>query len=113
MHEFAITKCLFDIVLNEAGKAGATRVTGINLVLGELTGVVKESVQFYLEYFSRNTPAEGASLNVKYIPAKAKCYECGYEFEIAEGDWLCPGCRNFALEIVTGKELFLESIDVE
>jgi hydrogenase nickel incorporation protein HypA/HybF len=113
MHELAITQSMLDLVLGQAEKAEAKRVGKINLVIGEMTGVVSECVQFYFDFLSRGTVAEGAALAIKAVPTQAKCQACGKVFELQEFDWTCPSCRGNNIEIVGGKELFVESIEVE
>ena len=113
MHELAITQSMFDLVLQHAEKAGARKVGKINLVIGEMTGVVGECVQFYLEFLSKGTVVEGAVLDVTTVPAKARCRDCGGTFELKEFDWTCPGCSGKSLEAIGGRELFVESIEVD
>lgn len=113
MHELAITQNMFDLVLEQAAKVGAKKVGKINLVIGEMTGVVGESVQFYLDFLSKGTVAEGAALSVKAIPMTTRCRDCGRQFELGELDWACPHCGSNSLDIIAGKELFVESIEVE
>ena len=113
MHELAITQSMLDLVLGEAEKAKAKKVGKINLVIGGMTGVVGECVRFYFEFLSKGTPAEGAALAIKAVSTQARCRGCGKVFELKEFDWTCPSCRGNNIEIVAGKELFLESIEVE
>lgn len=113
MHELAVTQSLFDIVLQHATEAGAKKVKSVNLVIGEMTGVVADSVQFYLELLGKDTIAEGMKANITMAPPRAKCRNCGEEFTVKEMAWQCPACRNTGLEITGGKELFVESIEVE
>jgi len=40
MHELAITQNMLDLVLEQAKKIGAERVGKINLVIGEMSGIV-------------------------------------------------------------------------
>ncbi len=63
IHEFAVTKSLLDLVLQYAEQAGAGRVGKINLVIGEMTGVVSDSVKFYMDFMSKDTVVEGAALD--------------------------------------------------
>lgn len=112
MHELAITQGMFDIVIQYATRDQAKKVTKINLVIGEMTGVVSDSVQFYLDFLSKGTVAEGAVVSFVNIPAKAKCLACANTFEVNEFQWQCPQCDGISLEIVAGKELFVESIEV-
>ena len=113
MHELAITQSMLDLVLKEAEKAGAKKVGKINLVIGEMTGVVDECVEFYLNFLSKGTIAEGAALSFAMVPTTARCRGCDKLFEIKEFDWACPYCHSNSMEIVAGKELFVESIEVE
>ena len=113
MHELAITQSMFDLVMKHAEQAEAKKVKKINLIIGEMTGVVSECVDFYLGFLSKGTIAEGAVLNVETVPAKAACRDCGETFELKEFDWTCPGCGGTSLQISSGKELFVESIEVE
>ena len=112
MHELAITQSMLDIVLEQAEKAEAKKVERINLVIGEMTGVVKECVQFYVDFLSKGTIAEGADLSFTMIPSTARCQSCGKQFELKEFDWTCPYCQGQGVEIIAGKELFVESIEV-
>ena len=113
MHELAITQSMFDIVLEQAKKAQAKKVTRINLVIGAMTGVVSDSVQFYIDLLSKDTPVEGATVSFTSVPIKAKCLSCSHTFEVNELNWKCPQCGSAQLDIIAGKELFVESIEVE
>ena len=113
MHELAITQSMLNLVLEQAEKAGAKEVGKINLVIGEMTGVVDECVQFYFDFLSKGTLADGATLSFSVVPTTARCRGCGKLFEVREFDWTCPHCRGNNIEIVAGKELFVESIEVE
>ena len=112
MHELSITQSMFEIVLQHAEKAQAKKVTKINLVIGEMTGVVAESIQFYLDFLSKGTVAEGVVAVIKMIPPTVKCSSCGRTFAVNQLEWKCPRCGGINLEIIGGKELLVESIEV-
>jgi len=113
MHELAITQSMLDLVLEEAKKAGAERVGKINLVIGEMSGIVDQCVEFYFEFLSKDTIAKEAILSFKKIPTQARCRNCGELFIPKEFDWSCPNCQNSQMEIVAGNELYIESLEVE
>jgi len=113
MHELAITQSMLDIVLEQAERAGAKKVGKINLVVGELTGFVEECVKFYFGLLAENTIAEGANLNFTSVSPQARCRSCDKVFELKEYDWTCPKCGGSDIEITAGRELFVDSIDVE
>lgn len=112
MHELSVTKSMLDLVLNQAQENGAERVQGINLVIGEMSGVVDDCVRFYFDFLSKGTIAEGAHLSFRVVPARARCQECGKRFKINGLDWRCPHCQTTRIEIIEGRELYLESIEV-
>ena len=113
MHELAITQSMLDLVLEQAEKAGANEVGRINLVIGGMSGVVEDCVKFYFEFLSKGTLAERAALSFTVVPTMARCRGCDKLFELKEFDWTCPYCQSNNMEIVAGKELFVESIEVE
>ena len=112
MHEMAVTRSMLDLVLKKAGEAKAGKVVQVDIVLGNMTGVVDNCVQAYFEIMSKDTPAEGAVLSFNNIPARARCRKCDHDFS-PEHHWSCPECQAFDVEITAGKELYIESIEVE
>lgn len=113
MHELSITESMLSLALDEAKKGKSKKITKINLVIGEMTGVVPDSVDFYFQFLSKNTIADGAVLAFNLIPIKTHCQNCGLEFTLEEGKWFCPACQNTNLTIIAGNELFVESIEVD
>jgi hydrogenase nickel incorporation protein HypA/HybF len=113
MHELAITQSMLDIVLRQAERAGPGGVRRVNVVVGQMSGVVAECMQFYFDLLSKGTIAEGADVSVRTVPATARCRACGKSFELKEFSWTCPGCQATDAEIIAGKELSVESIEVE
>lgn len=113
MHELAITQNILDIVLDEASAVQANRITKINLVIGELSGVVSDSVEFYFDFLSRDSVADKAVLDFKLVPSELHCRNCLTNFSPQNSLWVCPSCRNWSLEVVSGRDCYIESIEVE
>ncbi|MHB8110873.1 MAG: hydrogenase maturation nickel metallochaperone HypA [Syntrophorhabdaceae bacterium] len=113
MHELSVTGHLLDITLEHAGKAMASKVLSINLVIGDLTGFIDESIRFYFDILSEGTKAHGALLKISRIPVRAVCGLCRAQFSPGEGRWRCPLCGGSLNEIVGGREFYVESIEVE
>lgn len=113
MHELAVTESILSIALKHAEKASAKRVRGINLVIGQLSSIVDDSVQFYWDFVARDTIAEGAILHFERIPALMACLDCGHEYALDGNDLGCPACSSVHIRIVSGEEFSLESIDIE
>jgi hydrogenase nickel incorporation protein HypA/HybF len=113
MHEMSVTQHILDIVLRHAQKAGAGRILTINLVIGDLTGFIDDSIQFYFDFLSRDTLAEGARLAFARIPARARCHVCSTEYRPPNSRlWTCPQCGALGGEVIAGKEFSVASIEV-
>jgi hydrogenase nickel incorporation protein HypA/HybF len=113
MHEASITDSMLSLALEKANEAQAKKIMRINLVIGELSGVVGDCVQFYFDVLSKNTIAEGATLNFETKPIQIRCRKCQAVFSPTNHKWVCPECHEMSPEIVSGRECYLESIEVE
>jgi hydrogenase nickel incorporation protein HypA/HybF len=114
MHELSVTQSILDIALRHAERAGAQRILAINLVIGELTGFVDDSIQFYFDFLSKDTLAQGARLNFERVRARVRCLACGAEY-VPPGTrlWACPKCEALGSEVIAGREFSVASIEVE
>lgn len=113
MHELAVTESIVEIATRHAAQAGASRVLAINLVIGELSSIVDDSVQFYFDYLSEGTSAEGARLVFSRLDVALMCQACGHRWEPTGADWRCPVCGAARAQAVQGREFYVESIEVE
>ncbi|HMV97935.1 MAG TPA: hydrogenase maturation nickel metallochaperone HypA [Anaerolineales bacterium] len=113
MHELAVTESILDISLRHAKEAGASRVTDINLVIGQFASIVDDSVSFYWNIVAEGTMAQGARLHFERIPAEMACSACGHTFHPDDETFECPSCASMQVRITQGEEFRVDSIDVE
>lgn len=113
MHELAITESILRIAKSEAEKHNASRVLSIKLKVGELSGVVPTLIQEYFNIVSNETLVEGAKLIIDRIPITIKCSNCGYEGGMDKMKRKCPECYSYDIKILTGREFYVESLEVE
>jgi len=113
MHELPAAESILEISLRHAQQAGATRVTDLYLVIGQLASIMDDSVQFYWDIIAKDTAAEGARLHFKRILAQFLCLNCGNTYTYGEEILACPLCKSAQVKITAGKEFLLDSIDVE
>jgi hydrogenase nickel incorporation protein HypA/HybF len=113
MHEYGLTRDVLSMALGKAGEAKASRITRINLVIGDLSGVADESVRFYFDFLTKDTIADKAALSFVKKPVTLRCRACKKIFSPADIDWTCPSCGELTAEIVSGRECYMESIEVE
>jgi hydrogenase nickel incorporation protein HypA/HybF len=113
MHELSSTQSILSVVLEKAKVAQAGKITKINLTIGELSGIVDDCVQFYFDIISKDTIAAEASLSFHQPPTKLRCRNCATTFSPDNLNWACPNCREQTIEIISGHECYVESIEVE
>lgn len=110
MHELSLSSA----IVNTAAKhAGGRPITAVHLRIGGLRQVVPETLDFYFELVARGTACEGARLEQELIPARLGCRDCAREWEIDFPLFRCPSCGGAEVEVLSGEELEVESIDVE
>jgi hydrogenase nickel incorporation protein HypA/HybF len=113
MHELSIAQSLFDLVREEGQRHGLKAITRIKLQVGALSAVVPESLAFCFEILSRGTVLEGARLDIETVSVSARCTHCQQVFVVADKIFLCPHCQEPGVELVSGRELTLVSIEGE
>lgn len=112
MHELAVTQNILNLALQYGNNANATRVTEVSIVIGSLSTMVDESVQFYWDLIAEGTICQGATLHFERIPARLVCQDCGTEYEIRRELEFCPACQSSRVNILQGDEFRLESIQI-
>jgi|SRR6266498_648151 len=110
MHELSVTQSVLDIALKNAGMR---KIKQINLVIGQFSSIVDDSVQFYWEFISKDTAAEGSLLHFERIPGEMTCQNCGHVFHPTDETFDCPSCSSPFVKITKGEEFQVDSIDVE
>ncbi|MCI0477988.1 MAG: hydrogenase maturation nickel metallochaperone HypA [Anaerolineales bacterium] len=114
MHELAVTEGILKTAVEASERNGAHRITAINLVIGELSSVVDDSVQFYFDFLSKGTLAENAVLHFRREPSIAICLDCAHQFNVsAPLEPKCPQCGSARLRVKGGRDFNIESIEVE
>ncbi|MGC8970784.1 MAG: hydrogenase maturation nickel metallochaperone HypA [bacterium] len=109
MHELAVTE---EVIKTVTEVSKGKKVKTIELVIGDLSSFIDESIQFYFELLTRSTPLEGTKLLFRRIPVKLRCYNCQKEF-IPDETYLCPYCKKIGGDVIEGREFYIESIEVE
>lgn len=113
MHEMGITAGILASVTEAAEAEGATRINEVDISIGDLTEIVEDALQFAWEALTPGTMAEGSTLVVTHVPAKSRCMQCQAEFEHDKYDLTCPKCDAFMIENLTGRELQIDSMDID
>jgi hydrogenase nickel incorporation protein HypA/HybF len=113
MHEMGIALQILSIVQQSMPTDEPLRVKSIHLRVGKLTAIVPGSLKFCMEVVTKDSPAEGAALEFTEVPVRVVCGECFEESEINEPPFACAKCGSGKVEIIAGREMVVESIEVE
>jgi hydrogenase nickel incorporation protein HypA/HybF len=86
----------------------------VRLRVGALASIVEDSLQFCWELASEGSPVAGAKLVITKLPVIVHCEACGAESEIqGVQSFRCPRCGELAADFRQGRELEIESIELE
>jgi hydrogenase nickel incorporation protein HypA/HybF len=114
LHELPATQGILATALETAREAGAERILVIDLVVGELSSIVDDSIQFYFDILSRDTPAAGARLRFRREPGRAECIECRHAYDVRPPlQPYCPACEQGLVRVTGGQNFYIESIEVD
>ena len=113
MHELSLTEKLLKLVLAEAEAHQAKQITKIKIAIGDLSGIVEGSVETYFRLIAEPTIAAQAVLEFTRVRANLFCSYCNHEFIKPASDFLCPDCGELGRLTDSGRECFVESIEVE
>ena len=114
MHELSIVEALIEQVQKEVQRFGhAGRVTRLELIIGRWSGVNVDSIRFAFEILAPGTLVETADVQIAQPKAVCSCRACGDETEIEELVVQCPACGSGEFTFKGGRDLLLESIDLE
>jgi hydrogenase nickel incorporation protein HypA/HybF len=70
MHELGMATALVEQVEEIARREGAARIVRIELVVGDLSGVDREALEFVFPFAAERTAAEGATLAIEIVSGR-------------------------------------------
>jgi len=114
MHELPVTQGILDVAVEAARNNNAARITDIYLVIGDLTSIIDDSVQFYFDFLSKDTLAENAILHFERRPALATCTVCGHQTEVSLPMLPeCQVCGSAQVTVSGGRDFYVDSIEID
>lgn len=113
MHELSIAQDLFKIVREKAMANNLKRITKIRIKVGAASGIEEDLLMHsFIDHIFPGTIAEGAVLEFIKEPVEAKCKNCGGLLNTHQNfGTTCPTCGSFDIEILRGKDIYLESME--
>lgn len=124
MHEASVTASIIDAAIAELENYDVLRVNALNVVIGDLTQLGTEQMEFAYRILTEGTILEGSRFNVIPEPVEVRCKECGFEGLAKVVDFgedsiehnipvlACPECGG-AVDVVRGESCAIRDIDIE
>jgi hydrogenase nickel incorporation protein HypA/HybF len=109
----ALMAGVFDIIAKYTVGLDAKKVTKVCLKVGELTNAVPDALQAAFSVYAQGTNVEGATLEIEEIPLICCCQDCDWQGKIEKYFFICPKCTSGSLEVVSGRELRVDSLEVD
>jgi len=114
MHELSIATSIVETVTESAAAYPGARVLKVRLRIGALAAVIEDSLQFCWGLVTEDTPLAGSRLVVRTLPVMLHCDGCGADSELAGvQSFRCPRCGELGSDLRQGRELEIESIELE
>ncbi len=114
MHELSIAASIVEAVSEAASAYPGARVMEVRLRVGALASVVDDSLQFCWELATEGSPLAGAALVIQKLSVIVHCGSCGTDAQIdGVQSFRCPRCGEPAADLRQGRELEIESIELE
>src|SRR5690348_17046206 len=110
MHELSIAKNIVEIIKESVKENNLADIDTVVLKIGELAGVVSDSLQFSLEAISVDTELQNVKYDMQKVPFIIKCNTCNNEVNNELGIVKCPVCGSTDTEIISGNELLISEI---
>jgi hydrogenase nickel incorporation protein HypA/HybF len=88
------------------------KVQRVNLRVGKFSAIVADSLRFCFKVVAADTVADGAELAVEEVPVVARCNDCNHAWTIDEAIFVCPKCNGGRVEMLSGRELDIVSIEL-
>ena len=110
MHELAIAQSVVTIADRHAD---GRRVASVQLKVGHLRQVVPSALSFAFELVAQGTALEGAALEIEVVPAAGTCRTCAADTILPDVPLCCAQCGGCEIDVTSGEELLVDSLELE
>ncbi|MBN1770928.1 MAG: hydrogenase maturation nickel metallochaperone HypA [Deltaproteobacteria bacterium] len=112
MHELSLAVALVEQVGEICRKERAERALRIEVVVGALSGVERDPLEFCFPLAAENTVAAGATLVVEEVPVTLACRACGERTRPEVPFIRCMACGSTNVEVVEGRDFLIKTVEV-
>jgi hydrogenase nickel incorporation protein HypA/HybF len=108
----SLAEGVLQLIEDAAREQDFAKVTTVWLEIGQLSGVEVEAMKFCFDAVTRDSIADGASLEIIALPGVGWCMECSLTMPMAEVFGECPQCGGHRLQVTGGTEMRVKELEV-
>lgn len=109
MHEVSLMDGVLNSIRESAEANSITKVSKLKLVVGKLSMALPDSLRFAFEVLGKDEMFRGAVLEIEETPILIHCGSCGVESAVQEEyRFICADCGSSSVEIIRGRELYID-----
>jgi hydrogenase nickel incorporation protein HypA/HybF len=112
MHELSLAQSIVEIVRQNVPIDQRTCVKSVKLRVGDLAGVVADSLEFCFSAITAESELSDTTLQIERVPFTLLCKNCNSTFASEFGVVLCPTCGNTNTQVVCGTEMHVVEIEL-
>ena len=111
MHELTLSEGIVRTVLATPG-VGKDNLRAVSLKVGALSNVSVSALEFCMQLVLEQQGLEAVGVRIEEVPARLRC-ACGRRYTAGSLFEPCPACGGTARDVVEGRDVTIESAEVE
>jgi len=112
MHELSVAQSIVEIIQQHIPKSEWGRVAAVRLKIGEVAGIVPESLEFSFQAITAESLLNHARLEIESVPFRIHCNACDATLVNEIGFAVCSTCGSTDTKILSGTELNMTEIEI-
>jgi hydrogenase nickel incorporation protein HypA/HybF len=113
MHELSIAQDILSVIRQYVPQEETSNIENVKVRIGDMSGVVAESLEFCFQAITSGTEFENANLVIEKIPFILKCNLCGKESSNEYGIRVCPDCSSTDTKVISGLEMQVTEVELK
>lgn len=87
----------------------SAKVIRVTLEIGKLSAIMPDAVRFCFDIVAKGTALDGATLEIREIPGRGRCRDCGAGMALEQLFGRC-GCGSNNIDCIAGEELNIKEM---
>ena len=89
------------------------RLKSVHVVVGRMHQVIPDYLITAYALLTRDTAAANSELELEFRAVLGRCRDCDWQGEITQPFFQCDACGALAIDVMQGRELYLDRLRLE